>query len=191
MLSSGGKKISPTQRSGAGPVFRFAREQFDFSLRREKSDRLGGRFLTVIGRRAPLYALERVRHMFVAAETAAGGYGVHIRIALRKQIFCLNDAFFGDYAVYGFSVLLPEHLLQINVGNSDRRRNFLDRDFFEEIGIDVGHCGVDVDYARLFVACSNPFEFSKFKMWDPELDTSTGAKYPIPRVVSFGFNLSF
>lgn len=48
-----------------------------------------------------------------------------------------------------------------------------------------------ISNARLFVACSNPFEFSKFKMWDPELDTSTGAKYPIPRVVSFGFNLSF
>ncbi|WP_418698162.1 SusC/RagA family TonB-linked outer membrane protein [Bacteroides sp.] len=45
--------------------------------------------------------------------------------------------------------------------------------------------------ARVFVACSNPFEITKFKMWDPELDTSTGAKYPISRVVSFGFNISF
>lgn len=48
-----------------------------------------------------------------------------------------------------------------------------------------------VSSARVFVACSNPFELSRFKLWDPELDTSTGSKYPLPRVVSFGLNVSF
>lgn len=45
--------------------------------------------------------------------------------------------------------------------------------------------------ARVFVTCTNPIEFSTFKLWDPELDTSTGSKYPLPRVVSFGVNASF
>lgn len=48
-----------------------------------------------------------------------------------------------------------------------------------------------ISSARVFIACSNPFEISKFKLWDPELATNTGSKYPISRVISFGFSASF
>lgn len=45
--------------------------------------------------------------------------------------------------------------------------------------------------ARIFISGSNLFQFSKFKLWDPELDTSNGEGYPITKSISLGFNVSF
>lgn len=45
--------------------------------------------------------------------------------------------------------------------------------------------------ARVYVMGTNLLTFSKFKLWDPELNTSNGAKYPNSRTYSVGVNVSF
>ncbi|WP_202111197.1 TonB-dependent receptor [Sphingobacteruim zhuxiongii] len=42
---------------------------------------------------------------------------------------------------------------------------------------------------RLYIQGQNVFTFSKFKLWDPELDTSYGGIYPQMRVFNFGLNV--
>lgn len=44
---------------------------------------------------------------------------------------------------------------------------------------------------RFFVSGNNLFYFSKFKLWDPELDTADGLKYPSMRSVMLGFQVKF
>ncbi|MDR1683704.1 MAG: TonB-dependent receptor [Candidatus Symbiothrix sp.] len=44
---------------------------------------------------------------------------------------------------------------------------------------------------RLFASGNNLFYFSKFKLWDPELGTSDGLRYPSMRSVMFGLDLNF
>ncbi len=44
---------------------------------------------------------------------------------------------------------------------------------------------------RVFLKGSNLLTFSGFKLWDPEVDTSNGAKYPIMKAVSFGLDINF
>lgn len=44
---------------------------------------------------------------------------------------------------------------------------------------------------RIFLRGDNLFTFSSFNLWDPELDTSNGFKYPIMKSVSLGINLNF
>lgn len=44
---------------------------------------------------------------------------------------------------------------------------------------------------RLYVSGTNLLTFSDFKLWDPELDTAYGTKYPITRNVSLGLNINF
>ena len=44
---------------------------------------------------------------------------------------------------------------------------------------------------RLYVSGTNLLTFSEFKLWDPELDTAYGTKYPITRNVSLGLNINF
>ncbi|MDD4516307.1 TonB-dependent receptor [Massilibacteroides sp.] len=44
---------------------------------------------------------------------------------------------------------------------------------------------------RLYLKGTNLLTFSKFKMWDPELATSNGMKYPIMKSVSFGLDINF
>ena len=48
-----------------------------------------------------------------------------------------------------------------------------------------------IQSARLFVTGSNLLQFSGFKLWDPELDTSTGLRYPIMKSASFGLEVNF
>lgn len=43
---------------------------------------------------------------------------------------------------------------------------------------------------RFYIQTVNLFTFSKFKMWDPELDTNYGAIYPQMKVVNFGLNIN-
>lgn len=45
--------------------------------------------------------------------------------------------------------------------------------------------------ARIFVSGNNLLQFSKFKMWDPEVDTSNGLRYPIMKSFSVGFDVNF
>ncbi|GAA4801759.1 TonB-dependent receptor [Olivibacter ginsenosidimutans] len=44
---------------------------------------------------------------------------------------------------------------------------------------------------RVFVRASNILTFSKFKLWDPELETTDGLKYPIMKSGSLGVNIQF
>lgn len=44
---------------------------------------------------------------------------------------------------------------------------------------------------RLYVQGVNLLTFSEFKMWDPEIDTSYGARYPNMKVVNLGLNVNF
>lgn len=48
-----------------------------------------------------------------------------------------------------------------------------------------------IQSARLFVTGSNLLQFSGFKLWDPELDTSSGLRYPIMKSASFGLEINF
>ncbi len=44
---------------------------------------------------------------------------------------------------------------------------------------------------RLYVKGTNLLTFSDFKLWDPEVDTSNGAKYPIMKSLSLGIDVNF
>lgn len=44
---------------------------------------------------------------------------------------------------------------------------------------------------RVYISGNDLFYISKFKLWDPELDTDTGLKYPTMRSVMFGLDFKF
>lgn len=44
---------------------------------------------------------------------------------------------------------------------------------------------------RLYLKGSNLLTFSGFKLWDPEVDTGNGMKYPIMKSLSFGLDINF
>lgn len=48
-----------------------------------------------------------------------------------------------------------------------------------------------MEYARVFLRGTNLFQLSGFKLWDPELDTATGLKYPIMATYSVGLQVRF
>lgn len=50
---------------------------------------------------------------------------------------------------------------------------------------------VGLKSTRLYVSGNDLFYFSKFKMWDPELNTGDGLKYPGMRSVMFGVDINF
>ena len=63
-----------------------------------------------------------------------------------------------------------------------------------EIGYSLPHRWMDkirLESIRIYLKGSNLATFSSFKLWDPELDTQTGSKYPIMRSVSIGFDINF
>jgi hypothetical protein len=45
--------------------------------------------------------------------------------------------------------------------------------------------------ARIFISGNNLLTFSKFDLWDPEINTGNGFKYPIMKSYSAGVNLEF
>ncbi len=51
--------------------------------------------------------------------------------------------------------------------------------------------GIGLSKARIYVMGVNLLTFSKFKLWDPELNTSNGSRYPNVRTISAGINVSF
>ena len=44
---------------------------------------------------------------------------------------------------------------------------------------------------RIYLQGVNLLTFSKFKLWDPELETSNGTRYPQMRTGSIGLNVNF
>lgn len=62
-----------------------------------------------------------------------------------------------------------------------------------EIGYNLPQKWVNKIYSkniRLFFIGTNLLTFSEFKLWDPEMGSSTGAHYPLAKTFSFGFNIS-
>ena len=50
---------------------------------------------------------------------------------------------------------------------------------------------IHISTARIYVQGVNLLTFSKFKLWDPELESSYGNVYPLTRNISLGLNLNF
>lgn len=50
---------------------------------------------------------------------------------------------------------------------------------------------IGVQNLRVYFTGYNLATFSKFKLWDPELNTSNGTKYPLVSTYSIGFNVRF
>ncbi len=48
-----------------------------------------------------------------------------------------------------------------------------------------------VKNARIFLRGSNLLTFSYFKMWDPEIGSQNGLKYPLQRIISGGVDITF
>ena len=48
-----------------------------------------------------------------------------------------------------------------------------------------------IRHARLFMRGTNLLTFSDFDMWDPELGSDNGLRYPTQKIYSFGFELMF
>lgn len=48
-----------------------------------------------------------------------------------------------------------------------------------------------VKHCRVFVSANNLFSFSGFKLWDPELGTADGLRYPMNKSVIFGLDVNF
>lgn len=62
-----------------------------------------------------------------------------------------------------------------------------------EIGYNLPQKWVNKIYSkniRLFFIGTNLLTFSEFKLWDPEMASTTGAHYPLAKTFSFGFNIS-
>ena len=63
-----------------------------------------------------------------------------------------------------------------------------------ELGISFPHNWTrkaGMSNARIFVRGSNLVTFSAFNLWDPELDTTDGLRYPIMKSISAGFSVNF
>ena len=65
-------------------------------------------------------------------------------------------------------------------------------------GVEVGYTfpkawfeSLYVKSLRVYVSGNNLFCISKFKLWDPELGTNDGLKYPMNRSIMFGMDLNF
>lgn len=50
---------------------------------------------------------------------------------------------------------------------------------------------IGIKNLRVYVKGSNLLTLSHFKLWDPEVDTGNGAKYPVMKSVSFGLDVNF
>lgn len=50
---------------------------------------------------------------------------------------------------------------------------------------------IGLSSVRVYLKGTNLLTFSDFKLWDPEIDTANGAKYPIMKSVSVGFDINF
>ena len=50
---------------------------------------------------------------------------------------------------------------------------------------------IGIRNCRVFLRGTNLLTFSKFKLWDPELDTTDGLKYPQMKSVSVGLSINF
>ena len=57
-----------------------------------------------------------------------------------------------------------------------------EKDFSQKFGVD--------DF-RIYMRATNLFTISKFDLWDPELNTNNGGRYPNISVISLGGTFQF
>ena len=50
---------------------------------------------------------------------------------------------------------------------------------------------LNISTTRVYLQGVNLLTFSKFKLWDPELESSYGNVYPLTKNVSLGLNMNF
>lgn len=50
---------------------------------------------------------------------------------------------------------------------------------------------IGIKNLRIYLKCANLLTISNFRLWDPEVDTPNGAKYPVMKSVSFGLDVNF
>ncbi|MGN7720420.1 SusC/RagA family TonB-linked outer membrane protein [Chitinophaga sp. 22620] len=50
---------------------------------------------------------------------------------------------------------------------------------------------ISISNFRVFARATNILTLADFKLWDPELETTDGLKYPLTKSVSFGINVNF
>ena len=50
---------------------------------------------------------------------------------------------------------------------------------------------IGLSTTRIYLTGANLLTFSRFKLWDPELESSYGNVYPLTKNVSIGLNLNF
>lgn len=51
--------------------------------------------------------------------------------------------------------------------------------------------GAGMKNARIYLRGTNLLTFSKFKLWDPEIDSTEGSRYPLVKSYSIGLNIGF
>lgn len=96
-------------------------------------------------------------------------------------------------------VFYPRLTYGVNQNNSQASTWWLrDMDMLRMRDIEVGYSlpklwvnKIGLSNVRFYLKGSNLLNFSKFKLWDPELDTNNGARYPIMKSVSFGLDVNF
>jgi hypothetical protein len=54
-----------------------------------------------------------------------------------------------------------------------------------------GFKSIGIQNLRVYFTGYNVATFSKFKLWDPELASANGTKYPLVATYSLGFNVKF
>lgn len=93
----------------------------------------------------------------------------------------------------------PRHSVT-KVENNQQASTFWQRDcsFLRLKNAEVGYTfpkkwfsKIGVSNMRIYVQGNNLLTFSKFKLWDPELETSNGNRYPQMRTGSVGLNINF
>ena len=96
-------------------------------------------------------------------------------------------------------VLYPRAGYGPNANNSQKSTWWLrNMSFLRLKNVELGYScpkkwlqGFVISNARVFVRGTNLLTFSKFDLWDPELATGDGAKYPAMKSVSVGFDITF
>lgn len=93
----------------------------------------------------------------------------------------------------------PRLSMTKNTNNSQNSTYWLrDMSFLRLKTVEIGYTiparitkKIGLDKARVYASGNNLLTFSKFKLWDPELDSDYGNAYPQMRTIVFGVDISF
>ena len=89
-------------------------------------------------------------------------------------------------------------MAQVSVRGVSLGEDFIYRGLVVEFHAEIGYTipkritrKMGMSTVRFYVQGVNLLTFSKFKLWDPELNASYGNIYPQMRTVCFGANVNF